>query len=83
MLDLESEGYADPCSANILFVCNDPSHYVGDRRLEHDNDNLWLINYPARSPRTAHPASDMVERINRAHRQRVAPPADIPDFNSA
>jgi hypothetical protein len=83
MLDLESEGYADPCSANILFVCNDPSHYVGDRRLEHDNDNLWLINYPARSPRAAHPASDMVERINRAHRQRVAPPADIPDFNSA
>ena len=83
MLDLSKEGYADPCPANIIFVCNDPSHYVGDRQLEKDRDTLWLLNFPALNPRVAHPATDMVERINRAHRQRVAPPVDIPDFNSA
>lgn len=31
MADLEKEGYADSCPANILFICNDPSHYVGDK----------------------------------------------------
>ena len=27
MSDLEAEGYADPCPANIVFFSNDPSHY--------------------------------------------------------
>ncbi len=82
MADLEKEGYADQCPANVLFICNDPSHYVGDRQINNETDELWILHFEAKDPRVAHPATDMAERLKRAHEQRIAPPDEIPDFNS-
>ena len=80
MADLEKEGYAEPCSANALFVCNDPSHYVGNRQIDNDTDNLWIMDFEAVCPRVPHPELDVSVRLKRAYTQRIAPPEDIPQF---
>lgn len=82
MVDLEKEGYADACPANTLFICNDPSHYVGNRQLNNETDRLWIVHFEANEPCVPHPAADMTARLYRAYTQRIAPPADIPDFDS-
>jgi hypothetical protein len=81
MLDLQAEGYADPCPANIVFFHNDPSHYLINRQIGNDADRLWMKHYAAELPPVPHPPTDMCRRFMQAHRQRVAPPADFPDFN--
>ncbi len=80
MSDLEAEGYADHCPANIVFFTNDPSHYLAEEQIGNDTDRLWSKHYPATSPRVPHPDSDMAERFMKAHAQRLAPPADFSDF---
>ena len=82
MADLQKEGYADQCPTNVLFICNDPSHYIGDRQIDNETDALWLLHFEAKDPRVGHPTTDMAERLARAHDQRISPPAEIPDFNS-
>jgi hypothetical protein len=81
MGDLEKEGYADSCPANALFICNDPSHYVGAKQIVNDFDNLWILHFEAKDPRVPHPAADMAERFKKAYTQRIAPPEAIPDFD--
>jgi hypothetical protein len=80
--DLAKEGYADACPANVLFVCNDPSHYVGTRQINTETDNLWMLSFEVIDPRVPHPAIDMPARLTRAYNQIVSPPDEIPDFNS-
>ena len=82
MDELSKEGYADPCPTNVLFICNDPSHYVGDRQINNETDQLWILHFEAKNPRLPHPTMDMAARLIRAHEQRIAPPDEIPDFNS-
>jgi hypothetical protein len=81
MADLQAEGYADPCPANIVFFSNDPSHYLIDREIGKDADNLWIKYYRAEIPRTAHPQTDIAARFMKAHQQRVIPPTDFPSLN--
>jgi hypothetical protein len=80
MSDLQAEGYADPCPANIVFFSNDPSHYLAEEQIGNDGDHLWIKHYTAMSPLVPHPDSNMAERFMKAHEQRLAPPADFPDF---
>lgn len=80
MSDLEREGYASPAPANIVFFKNDPSHFLMNEAIGRERDQLWLKHYKATDPRTAHPTMDLLERIAKAHAQRVAPPRDFPRF---
>jgi hypothetical protein len=80
MRDLQNEGYADSCPANVTFFCNDPSHYFVDEPLGDATHRLWIAYYEAVDPRSAHPAKDMAQRFKRAYEQRVAPPDNIPDL---
>ncbi len=79
MGNLESEGYADSCPANVTFFCNDPSHYLKDRQIDNSTDQLWIMHYEAAFPKVPHPSGDMTARLKRAYTQRIAPPEDIPD----
>jgi SEC-C motif len=81
MFDLQEEGYADPCPANIVFFSNDPSHYLAEEHIGNVQDRLWIKHYMATSPRVPHPDCNMAERFIKAHAQRLAPPSDFPDFN--
>lgn len=80
MSDLQAEGYADPCPANVVFFHNDPSHYLIDEQIGNDSDRLWIKHYESVVPRFPHPAGDMINRFLQAHRQRLAPPSDFPEF---
>lgn len=80
MSDLQAEGYADPCPANIVFFSNDPSHYLAEEQIGNRRDNVWMKPYKATSPRVQHTATDMEERFLKAHAQRLVPPANFPDF---
>jgi hypothetical protein len=82
MGDLEAEGYADACPANVTFFSNDPSHYLIDAPITNDAACLWMQYAAAHNPRVPHPPEDMAERFKRAWEQRVSPPDTIPDFNS-
>lgn len=42
MGDLEAEGYADACPANVTFFSNDPSHYLIDAPISNDAACLWM-----------------------------------------
>lgn len=68
MSDLQLEGYADPCPANIVFFSNDPSHYLADAPIGNDADRLWIKYYLASCPRVQHPPSDMARRFMEAYR---------------
>jgi hypothetical protein len=74
MLDLEAEGYAEPCPANAVFFTNDPSHYLMAERVGRNADRLWIRHYIPEHPRMPNPETDMVARILKAHKQRVSPP---------
>jgi hypothetical protein len=80
MSDLQAEGYADSCPANVTFFCNDPSHYLINEPISDAAAWLWIAHYEAVEPRAPHPAKNMAERFKRAYEQRVAPPANIPNF---
>jgi hypothetical protein len=80
MVDLDKEGYTEPCPTNVLFVCNDPSHYVGDRHIDNMTDGIWLLDFEATIPRVPHPATNVRDRLKLAFDQRTAPPDEIPDF---
>lgn len=80
MHELAQDGYADPCPANAVFFCNDPSHYI-KRKINNSTDNLWICHYEAASSRIAHPSSDVVSRLKRAYHQRVSSPENIDDFH--
>jgi len=81
MADLQAEGYANPCPANIVFFSNDPSHYLIEHEIGKDADNLWIKYYRAEVPRIAHPPTDIATRFMNAHQQRVVPPAAFPSLN--
>ena len=59
---------------------NDPSHYLIGEQIGNDADRLWIKDYEALLPRFPHPSEDMSRRFLDAHRQRLAPPADFPEF---
>ncbi len=80
MSDLQAEGYADPCPANCVFFSNDPSHYLAEEQIGNAADRLWMTHYTALAPRFPHPAGEVVERLMRAHAQRLAPPGKFSDF---
>jgi hypothetical protein len=80
MADLAAEGYADPCPANVVFLMNDPSHYLADDQIGNESDRVWIRGFTAKSPRIAHPPADVQARIFKAHQQRMAPPPELPDF---
>src|SRR5690606_36022175 len=42
MMELAQKGYTDPCPANAIFFCNDPTHFIVDRELHDDTDQLWI-----------------------------------------
>ena len=79
MMELASKGYTDPCPANAIFFCNDPSHFITDRPLNDVTDHLWIKHFTAEVPRIDHPNSAIVERFMKAYTQRVAGP-DAIDF---
>ena len=80
MLDLATEGYADPCPVNAVFFTNDPSHYLLREQIGKPGDNLWFKHYEADAPRIPHPATDMVKRFLDAFTARIAPPEEFPEF---
>jgi hypothetical protein len=80
MSDLQAEGYADSCPANVTFFCNDPSHYLIDESICDAAAGLWIAHYEAVEPRAPHPEKQMAERFKRAYEQRVTPPDNIPNF---
>ncbi|MGY0619884.1 hypothetical protein [Lysobacter sp. A378] len=77
MRDLDAEGYASPCPANSIFFTNDPSHYVGSKRIGGEEDMLWVRVYTASEPSVPHPSNEMTQRLVTAHAQRVVPPTDF------
>lgn len=77
LLDLEAEGYSNPCPANAVFFTNDPSHYVGSGLIGGSEDFLWVRCFTPPEPSIPHPNDELVERLLMAHKQRVAPPADF------
>ncbi|AGH96628.1 hypothetical protein [Pseudobdellovibrio exovorus] len=79
MIDLAAAGYTNPCPANAIFFCNDPSHHVTDRALNSDTNALWIKHFIAELPKTPHPSEKVVERIMKAFTQRVRLPEEI-DF---
>lgn len=81
MNDLATEGYADPCPANIVFFNNDPSHFLADSPIGNESDDLWIKYYEAKNPKIDHPNGDICGRLLKAHQQRVSPPADFPMFD--
>jgi hypothetical protein len=81
MSELKKEGYGESCPANALFICNDPSHYIGGKQIINEFDNLWILHFESKDPRVAHPAPDMPARFKKAYTQRIAPPDNIPDFS--
>lgn len=78
MWELEQEGYGDPAYENALFFSNDPSHYLLDKPIGTDADQLWLKPYKPLNPRVPHPVPDIFDRFLKAHTQRSAPPKDFP-----
>ena len=80
MFHLEAEGYANPCSANAIFITNDPSHYLGENQIGNDSDYVWIKHFTAALPRVPHPPDNMVERLLRAFEQRLSPPAELEEF---
>lgn len=76
-LDLDTEGYADPCPANAILITNDPSHYVGSSEIGSKNSYLWVRCFTALNPSIPHPSADIVERLLVAHKQRVSPPSEF------
>lgn len=79
MMELASKGYTDPCPANAIFFCNDPTHFIDDRELQEDIDQLWIKHYEAEVPRSPHPPTNIVDRLVGAYLKRVSPPVEI-DF---
>lgn len=77
LLDLEAEGYSNPCPANAVFFTNDPSHYVGSGPIGGYEDLLWVRCFTSPNPSIPHPSDEMVERLLIAHKQRVAPPENF------
>jgi hypothetical protein len=69
-----SSGKFDPCPANAVLFTNDPSHYVGAGRIGEEADMLWMRVFTVPEPQHAHPSGDMVDRLMRAHLQRLYPP---------
>jgi hypothetical protein len=82
MADLAAEGYTDPCPANMVLFTNDCSHYLAEEQIGNDRDRLWIKHYIAKTPRVAHPDTDMAARLLKAHAQRLAPPGEFPDFQN-
>jgi hypothetical protein len=82
MSDLEKESFGDTCPANVTFISNDPSHYLEEKQINNDTDHLWIMHFESTDPRVPHPAPDMTIRLKRAYTQRIAPPDEIPNFNS-
>lgn len=78
MWELEQEGYGDPAYENALFFSNDPSHYMADKPIGSDADNLWLKHFTPLNPRIPHPVPDVLDRFLKAHSQRSMPPRDFP-----
>ncbi len=81
MNDLAAEGYADPCPANAIFFCNDPSHYLINEQIGTEFDSLWIKDYVATIPRTPDNFTSVIcDRIMKAHKQRVHPPENLPEM---
>lgn len=80
MLDLVKKGYGNPCPANAIFFCNDPSHFITNRPLQDDTDHLWIKYYTSDLPKVSHPSTDIVGRLMKAYTQRVSSPEEI-DFS--
>jgi len=81
MADLEKEGYATPCPANVVFFVNDPSHYLRDEQIGNQSDSLWIKPFRAAQSNTAHPEPDILDRFMKSWRQRAVPPKDFPKFD--
>lgn len=82
MVDLESEGYTNPCASNAIFFSNDPSHYMLNDRIGVPESRIWFKPYQADSPKTDHPPTDVFARLLKAHDQRVSSPEDFPSFRN-
>ena len=81
MNDLALEGYADHCPANAIFFHNDPSHYLIDERVGSEFDTLWIKEYVPINPKNPNELTDDIcDRILKAHKQRLHPPAKIPNI---
>ena len=83
MVDLEHEGYTNPCPSNAIFFSNDPSHYMLNERIGAAESNIWFKPYRAGLPKTAHPTTDVFDRLVKAHAQRVSSPEDFPRFRNS
>jgi hypothetical protein len=75
--EIAASGKHDPCPANAVLFTNDPSHYVGAGKIGEEADMLWMRAFNVPAPQHAHPSLDMVDRLMKAHLQRVYPPADF------
>ncbi|HSH71927.1 MAG TPA: hypothetical protein VK974_02610 [Methylophilaceae bacterium] len=45
------------------------------------SDTLWIKFYQAAKPKNMHTEYDIIDMFLKAHAQRIAPPAEIPDFD--
>jgi hypothetical protein len=79
MSELAAEGHADPCPANAIFFCNDPSHYAMNEEVGGEHAQLWIKQYTPKNPRVAHPTSNMTARLMKAYTQRISPPEHFPE----
>ncbi len=79
-LQLDKEGYSDPCPANLILFFNDPSHYLVHDVVGEDKDSLWLSDYFPKFPKNPCDTMDQIRlRLLKAQKQRLHPPVDIPD----
>lgn len=79
LADMTDEGYHSPSPANLVVFTNDPSHYSLRERIDSELHNLWWLSHEFQEPRVPHPDIDIRERIEKAFRQRVAPPDSFYD----
>jgi hypothetical protein len=77
MDEIAGSGKHDPCPANAVMFTNDPSHYVGAGQIGEESDMLWMRVFTVPAPQHPHPSQDMVDRLMKAHLQRLHPPADF------
>lgn len=77
--DMTAEGAHAACPVNAVFFLNDPSHYLMRERLVDETDVLWMVTHLYLDPKISHPVENIVDRIERARIQRIAPPDDYWD----
>lgn len=81
MVKLASDGYDNPCPANLVLFYNDPSHYILNEEIGHEADSIWMSDFvPIKPKNEIDQFPSIRERLLKAQKQRLRIPVDIPEI---